>query len=57
MLQEQLLTVVKEVNFMNNKLFKPTKRLQLSIAGVDLDGIISGCNFMVLLKVLELIFE
>ncbi|SDN12353.1 ABC transporter ATP-binding protein [Lachnospira pectinoschiza] len=41
---------------MSNKLFKPTKRLQLSITGVVLEGIISGCNFMVLFKVLELIF-
>ncbi len=42
---------------MNNKLFKPGKRLKLAVAGVVIEGIISGCNFIVLLKVLELIFE
>lgn len=41
---------------MNNELFKPGKRLKLAVAGVVIEGIISGCNFMVLLKVLELIF-
>ncbi|SDX01225.1 ATP-binding cassette, subfamily B [Lachnospiraceae bacterium KHCPX20] len=42
---------------MNNELFKPGKRLKLAISGVVLEGIISGCNFIVLAKVLELIFD
>ncbi len=41
---------------MNEKIFKPGKRLKFAIAGVVLEGLISGCNFMVLFKVLELIF-
>ncbi len=41
---------------MNNKLFSPGKRLKIAIAGVVLEGIVSGCNFLVLFKVLELIF-
>lgn len=41
---------------MNNKLFNPTKRLKFAIVGVVIEGIISGCNFIVLFKVLELIF-
>nr|MCR4692023.1 ABC transporter ATP-binding protein [Lachnospiraceae bacterium] len=41
---------------MNEKIFKPGKRLKLAIAGVVLEGVISGCNFLVLFKVLELIF-
>lgn len=41
---------------MNNKLFRPGRRLVLAIIGVVLEGIVSGCNFLVLFKVLELIF-
>ncbi|MCR4956486.1 MAG: ABC transporter ATP-binding protein/permease [Lachnospiraceae bacterium] len=41
---------------MTNKLFYPGKRLKLAIAGVVIEGMISGCNFVVLFKVLELIF-
>ena len=41
---------------MHNELFKSGKRLKIAIAGVVFEGIISGCNFIVLFKVLELIF-
>ncbi|MCR5823502.1 MAG: ABC transporter ATP-binding protein/permease [Lachnospiraceae bacterium] len=41
---------------MNDKVFRPGKRLKFAITGVVLEGLISGCNFMVLFKVLELIF-
>ena len=41
---------------MNDKIFRPDKKLKLAIAGVVLEGLISGCNFLVLFKVLELIF-
>ena len=30
--------------------------MKLSIAGVVLEGLLSGCNFLVLFKILELIF-
>jgi ATP-binding cassette subfamily B protein len=30
---------------MDNELFKPGKRLKPAISGVVLEGIISGCNF------------
>ncbi|MCR5233777.1 MAG: ABC transporter ATP-binding protein/permease [Lachnospiraceae bacterium] len=41
---------------MNDKVFRPGRRLKLAIAGVVFEGLISGCNFIVLFKVLELIF-
>ncbi len=41
---------------MNQKIFQPGKRLNMAIAGVVLEGIISGCNFLVLFQVLEMIF-
>lgn len=37
-------------------LFKINTRMKLSIAGVVLEGLLSGCNFLVLFKILELIF-
>jgi len=40
---------------MTEKLFKPGKKLKFAIAGVVLEGLISGCNFIVLFQVLELI--
>ena len=41
---------------MNDIVFRPGRRLKLAIAGVVLEGPISGCNFIVLFKVLELVF-
>lgn len=41
---------------MNDIVFRPGRRLKLAIAGVVLEGLISGCNFIVLFKVLELVF-
>lgn len=41
---------------MNQKIFRPSKQLDAAIAGVVLEGIVSGCNFLVLFQVLELIF-
>ncbi len=41
---------------MNNKIFRTDRKLKIAIAGVVLEGLISGCNFLVLFKVLELIF-
>ena len=41
---------------MNKDIYKPGPRLKLSIAGVVMEGLISGLNFLVLLKVLDLIF-
>ncbi|MCR5702748.1 MAG: ABC transporter ATP-binding protein/permease [Lachnospiraceae bacterium] len=41
---------------MDDSVFKSGKRLKVAIAGVVMEGIISGCNFIVLFKVLELIF-
>ncbi len=41
---------------MNDKIFRPGKRLKFAIVGVVLEGLISGCNFIVLFKVLDLIF-
>ncbi len=47
---------LKEVSAVKDKIFKPGRRLKLAICGVVLEGLISGCNFIVLFKVLELIF-
>ncbi len=41
---------------MNRNIFKPGMRLNAAVAGVVLEGIVSGCNFLVLFKVLEMIF-
>ncbi len=41
---------------MNRNIFKPGMRLYAAVAGVVLEGIVSGCNFLVLFKVLEMIF-
>lgn len=44
------------MNSVNDIVFRPGRRLKLAIAGVVLEGLISGCNFIVLFKVLELVF-
>ena len=41
---------------MKNKEFRMGGKLKISIAGVVLEGLLCGCNFLVLLRVLELIF-
>ena len=41
---------------MNDKAFKAGRGLKLSIAGTVIEGLLAGSNFMVLFKVLELIF-
>lgn len=42
---------------MKNKAFQKGVKLKLSIAGVVLEGLMSICNFLVLFKVLDFIFE
>ena len=42
---------------MKHEAFKVGGRLKASIAGVVLEGLLSSCNFLVLFKVLDLIFE
>lgn len=41
---------------MRNRIFRMGGKLKLSIAGVVLEGLLCGCNFLVLLQVLALIF-
>lgn len=41
---------------MSNKGFKAGKKLKVAIAGTILEGLLAGSNFVVLFKVLELIF-
>lgn len=41
---------------MKNNVFRMGGKLKLSIAGVVLEGLLCGCNFLALLQVLELIF-
>lgn len=41
---------------MKNKVFQMSGKLKLSIAAVVLEGLLSGCNFLVLFQVLQLIF-
>lgn len=41
---------------MKNNVFCMGGKLKLSIAGVVLEGLLCGCNFLVLLQVLELVF-
>lgn len=41
---------------MKSNVFRMGGKLKLSIAGVVLEGLLCGCNFLVLLQVLELIF-
>lgn len=41
---------------MNNKAFRPGGRLIAAIVGTVIEGLLTGCNFIVLLKVLEIIF-
>ncbi len=42
---------------MNQTVFKMGGKLKLSIAGVVMEGLLAGCNFLVLFQVLHLIFE
>ena len=42
---------------MRNKVFKMGGRLKISIFAVVLEGLLSGCNFLVLFQVLHLIFD
>ena len=39
------------------KIFKPGFKLKISILGIVLEGFLTGLNFLVLLKLLNLIFE
>lgn len=41
---------------MKENVFRPGGRLKLSIAGVVLEGLLSGCNFLILFQVLRFIF-
>lgn len=42
---------------MKNEAFRKNKKLIISGIGVVLEGLLSGCNFLVLFKVLDLIFK
>lgn len=42
---------------MKNKVFQMGGRLKISIAAVVLEGLLSGCNFLILFQVLHLIFD
>ncbi len=42
---------------MNQTAFKMGAKLKLSIAGVVIEGLLAGCNFLVLFQVLHLIFD
>lgn len=42
---------------MRNKVFAMGRKLKISIAAVVLEGLLSGCNFLVLFQVLHLIFD
>lgn len=42
---------------MKNKVFQMGGRLKVSIAAVVLEGLLSGCNFLILFQVLHLIFD
>ncbi len=42
---------------MKNKTFRMSGKLKSSIAGIVLEGLLSGCNFLILFKVLDLIFQ
>lgn len=42
---------------MKNKVFQMGGRLKVSIAAVVLEGLLGGCNFLVLFQVLHLIFD
>ncbi|MDO4168955.1 MAG: ABC transporter ATP-binding protein [Lachnospiraceae bacterium] len=42
---------------MNNNLYQLGGKLKISIAAVVLEGLLSGCNFLVLFQVLHLIFD
>ncbi len=41
---------------MNKKVFRPGVRLTAAIAGTVVEGLLTGCNFIVLFRVLEIIF-
>lgn len=41
---------------MKNEVFRLNRKLKLSIAGVVVEGLLTGCNFLVLFQVLHLIF-
>jgi ATP-binding cassette subfamily B protein IrtB len=42
---------------MNHNIYKMSNKLKLSIAGVVFEGLLSSCNFLVLFKVLDVIFK
>lgn len=42
---------------MNQEIFKAGAKLKLSIMGVVIEGLLTGCNFIVLFQVLNLIFQ
>lgn len=42
---------------MKNKVFEMGGKLKISIAAIVLEGLLSGCNFLVLFQVLHLIFD
>lgn len=42
---------------MKNNVFQMNRRLKISIAAVVIEGLLGGCNFLVLFQVLHLIFD
>ena len=42
---------------MNQNIFKAGTKLKLSVFGVVAEGLLTGCNFIVLFQVLRLIFQ
>lgn len=42
---------------MKDKIFQMGAKLKISVAAIVLEGLLSGCNFLILLQVLHLIFD